>query len=166
MAKDKNARKILVMGVGNTLMQDDGVGIRVAEALRSSPDPHSALEVVDGGTIGLALLPEIEDADAVIVVDASELDAAPGTIRIFLDEEIDQALSGKRRTVHEVALLDLFGAAAIRGRMPPRRALVAIQPACTDWGTESTPPVTAAIAKACDTIRQLATEWRAGERAA
>lgn len=166
MPEAVNTKKILVMGVGNTLMQDDGIGIHIIETLRSSADSHPLLHFVDGGTIGLALLPEIDDALAVIVVDASELGSEPGTLRVFHNQEIDQQLSGKRRTVHEVALLDLFGAAAIRGRMPAQRALVAIQPGCTDWGTEFTPAVAAAIQPACEIINQLAGEWCSGEEAA
>lgn len=166
MAGGEQVKKVLVMGVGNTLMQDDGVGIHVIEALVADPARHPSLQIIDGGTIGLALLPEIEDADAVIVVDASELNAEPGTIAVFRDREIDQQLSGKKRTVHEVALLDLFSAAAIRGRMPPRRALVAVQPACTEWGLELTPAVAAAVPEACAAIRRLADGWLDEARAA
>ena len=151
--------RILVMGVGNTLMQDDGVGTAVTDRLGAAPDANSDLELIDGGTIGLSLLPQIEDADGVIIVDAAELEAPPGTVRVFLDDQIDRQLSGKRRTVHEVALVDLFSAAAIRGRMPPRRALVAVQPACTEWGVELTDTVKAAVPEACSLIRQLADRW-------
>lgn len=148
------------MGVGNALMQDDGVGSRITESLSAPPHDAASLDIVDGGTVGLALLPRLEDADAVIVADAAELGEAPGTIRVFLDGAIDRQLSGKRRSVHEVALLDLFAAASIRGHMPPRRALVAIQPASTDWGLELTPDVAAALPRACETIRELAAQWR------
>ena len=159
-------KRILVMGVGNTLMQDDGVGSRICEALQSSPDTLPGLDIIDGGTIGLALLPEIENADAVIVVDASELGAEPGTMRLFHNEEIDRQLSGKRRTVHEVALVDLFSAAGIRGRMPSERVLVAIQPGCTEWGVDLTPATAAAVPGACEAINRLAAEWQAAEAAA
>jgi len=160
--------RVLVMGVGNTLLQDDGIGVHVTESLRAGQpgeppcfDPE--LDLIDGGTIGLSLLPDIEDAAAVIVVDASEIGEAPGTLRIFRDREIDQQLSGKRRTVHEVALADLFAAAAIRGRSPARRALVAIQPASTELGLDLTPDVRAAIPKAREAIIGLARQWRAEE---
>lgn len=154
------SRKVLVIGVGNTLLRDDGVGVRVIEALRA--EAGEEFEVVDGGTVGLALLPMVEDADAVIVVDASELGEAPGALRIFYGEAIDRQLSGKRRTVHEVALADLFSAAAIQGRCPSLRALVAIQPGCTEWGLETTEAVSAAIPEACAAIRALAMRWRQG----
>lgn len=166
MVESARRMRILVMGVGNTLMQDDGVGGAVTARLAEAPDRDPDLELIDGGTIGLSLLPQLEDADAVIVVDAAELGAEPGALRVFLDRAIDHQLSGKRRTVHEVALLDLFSAAAIRGRMPAHRALVAVQPACTEWGLELTPDVEAAVPRACETIRQLAAEWRGEARAA
>jgi hydrogenase maturation protease len=160
MTAANHASKILVVGVGNTLLQDDGAGVRVIEALRA--DTEQGMEIVDGGTLGLSLLPRMEDADAVIVVDASELGQAPGTLHIFFNEEIDRQLSGKRRTVHEVALADLFSAAAIQGRCPSKRALVAIQPGCTEWGLETTEAVSAAIPEACAAIRALAMRWRQG----
>ena len=147
------------MGVGNALMQDDGVGTVVTERLAAATPSRPELDIIDGGTIGLSLLPQIEDADGVIVVDAAQLDAKPGTLRLFIDDEIDRQLSGKRRSVHEVALLDLFSAAAIRGRMPPRRALVAVQPACTEWGLDLTPAVAAAVPDACAAIERLVRQW-------
>jgi hydrogenase maturation protease len=153
------------MGVGNTLLQDDGIGVHVTESLRSGAHTDTDagapdLELVDGGTIGLSLLPDLEDAAAVIIVDASEIGARPGAVRIFRDREIDQQLSGKQRTVHEVALADLFAAAAIRGRSPARRALIAIQPGCTEWGLEPTADVRAAIPTACAAVTNLARQWQ------
>ena len=166
MAAAKRSTSILVMGVGNSLMQDDAVGTHVTDALRASPDTPSDLDIIDGGTIGLSLLPQIEDADAVIIVDAAEIKAEPGTIRLFRDEEIDRQLSGKRRTVHEVALVDMFSAAAIRGRMPARRVLVAVQPECTEWGVDLTPRVQAAVPRACAAILEMVAQWQDAEAAA
>lgn len=165
MADATGPLRVLVMGVGNTLLQDDGIGVHVTESLRETAPGNTGffdpdLELIDGGTLGLSLLPDIEDAAAVIVVDASELGEAPGALRIFRDREIDRQLSGKRRTVHEVALADLFAAAAIRGRCPARRALVAIQPASTELGLGLTPAVQAAIPGAREAILALAREWR------
>ena len=158
--------RVQVMGIGNTLLQDDGVGVHVAEQFRASLLPDAPITVLDGGTIGLSLLPEVEDADAVIIVDASEMGEPPGTVRQFHDAAIDQQLSGKRRTVHEVALADLFSAAEIRGRSPAKRVLIAVQPDCTDWGLEPTGAVQAAIPRACAAIQALTDEWLTTEAAA
>ena len=72
MTATPNTKKVLVMGVGNTLLQDDGIGVHVTESLKASYSTQD-IDILDGGTIGLSLLPEIEDADAVIIIDASEI---------------------------------------------------------------------------------------------
>jgi len=147
------------MGIGNTLQQDDGIGIHITNTYKSSQEPDPHVEILDGGTIGLSLLPEIEDSDAVIIVDASEIGERPGTMRIFRNREIDQQLSSKRRTVHEVNLVDLFAAAAIRGNSPRERVLIAIQPASTESGVDPTPEVKASIPLACEAISSLTRNW-------
>ena len=158
MADSINPKKVLLMGIGNTLQQDDGIGIHVTETFKAQAhDPN--IDIIDGGTIGLALLPEIEDHDAVIIVDASEIGERPGTMRIYRNQEIDRQISGRRKTPHEVALADLFSAAAIRGRGPEERVLIAIQPSCTESGMEPTPEVLASIPRACEAITHLTREW-------
>ncbi len=151
----------LVLGVGNSLLGDDGVGIHVTTALRQAVDAAGGedLRVMDGGTIGLALLPEVEATDALVIVDAAELGEAPGTVRVFEGRDIDRHLSGKRRSVHEVAILDLLAAAELRGSRPARCALVAVQPASTDWALEPTPAVREAVPVACEAILQLTRSW-------
>lgn len=154
------SRTCLVVGVGNTLLQDDGIGIHVANALRDDDQllPHCA--IIDGGTIGLALLPQVEDADTLVIVDAAEIGEAPGAVKVFVDGQVDQHLSAKRRSVHEVAIVDLLAAAGIRGTRPRHCALVAVQPESTDWGLEPTPHVQDAIPAACDAIHTLTRRWR------
>ena len=82
MTASTTARKVLVIGVGNTLLQDDGVGVHVTEALRAAAETE--LEIMDGGTLGLSLLPAVEDAHAVIVVDAVSDTWNPNAIRASL----------------------------------------------------------------------------------
>ena len=106
------------------------------------------------------LLPGVEDAGALIIVDAAELNAPPGTVRVFRGEEIEQQMSGRKRTVHEVAISDLLSAAALRGTCPAERALVAIQPCSTDWGLELTPAVKAAIPAACAAVTELTRRYQ------
>lgn len=159
MASESN-RTCLVVGVGNTLLQDDGIGIHVANALRGDASVPSYCEIIDGGTIGLALLPEVEDSDTLVIVDAAELGEEPGAVRVFIDEQVDRHLSGKRRSVHEVAIVDLLAAAGIRGARPRHCALVAVQPESTDWGLEPTPRVQGAIPAACEAVHTLTRRWR------
>jgi len=153
------SQRVLVLGIGNSLLQDDGAGVHVAESFKSRAKNFSCVDVVDGGTLGLSLLSELEDAQAIIVVDAAELGEAAGEIRVFEGKEMDRQLSGVSSTVHELALSDLLAAAALTGQRPEHRALVAIQPASTEWGLEPTQAVQAAIPRATGLVEALVTEW-------
>lgn len=148
--------KVLILGVGNTLLSDDGVGIHIADSLRPLAAKHPEITIIDGGTLGLSLLPEIEDAAALIVVDAGEVGGDPGEIRVFRNGDMDRQLAGRKSTVHEVTVADLLAAAGMSGNQPEERALVAIQPASTDWGLAPTPEVSKAIPRAGKLVRSLA----------
>ncbi|MFC2969645.1 hydrogenase maturation protease [Acidimangrovimonas pyrenivorans] len=152
-------RLTVVLGIGNLLLSDDGIGIHVTEAL-SRDAPELPLNIRDGGTIGLSLLAEIDPEAELIAVDAMELHAAPGTLRVFKGADMDRQLTGTKRSAHEVALADLMQAADLAGCGPRRRALVAIQPETTTWGLTPTPAVAAAIPQAVQAVRDLLEEWR------
>jgi hydrogenase maturation protease len=118
------------------------------------------VRVVDGGTVGLSLLAEIEPGAALIAIDAMELHASPGTLRVFVGPEMDQQLRGTKRSAHEVALADLMQAAEFSGIGPARRALVAIQPEVTTWGLTPTPAGATAIPQAVAAVLALLQGWR------
>jgi hydrogenase maturation protease len=147
-----NRCNVLVIGVGNTLLSDDGFGIHVVEAMQTCTDINEGARFLDGGTIGLNLLPDIEDADHLIVVDAAEMGEKPGVLSRFVDEAMDDHLSRHKSTVHEVAMSDLLCAARLSGHMPKSRCLIAVQPASTDWGLSPTGAVRAAVERACEMV--------------
>ena len=150
--------RVTVIGIGNNLMTDDGAGVHVIEALRHRQLPEDVL-ILDGGTLSFTLLEEVEQAGMLIIADAAELHASPGTIRMFRDQEMDVYLGNSvRPSVHEVNLLDVLTAARIRGRMPARYALVGIQPAAIGWGTEPSATVAAAVEQAATMIEALIEE--------
>jgi hydrogenase maturation protease len=158
MQTDVAATRTLVLGLGNTLRSDDGVGVHVVQALTElETGRHVTLR--DGGTIGLALLSDIEESAALIAIDAAELGAEPGTVRVFSGSDMDNQLHGKKRTAHEVALADLIAAARLSGRKPLRCALVAIQPGSTEWGLTPTEPIRSAIPAACSAVLSLVEDW-------
>jgi hydrogenase maturation protease len=153
----------MLIGIGNILLTDDGVGIHVINELGARQRAGGiAAEIAlrDGGTIGLALLSEFQDLESLIVVDATEFGSAPGAVRVFEGAAMDAQLRGCKRTAHEVALADLMAAAELTGCAPKRRALLGIQPEKTGWGLEPTAAVAAAIPQACDSIISLLGEWR------
>lgn len=154
--------KTLVLGIGNTLLSDEGVGVHVSRHLKRLLPPSDDIEILDGGTLSFTLAVSIEDADALIVVDAAQLQSRPGTLRVFEGEEMDAFLmSNRRSSVHEVGLNDLMSIARLAGHWPEKRALVAIQPQKLDWGESPTPQVQSAIAEACDRIKVLLKAWHA-----
>jgi hydrogenase maturation protease len=161
-ADQRAVRRTVVLGIGNPLLTDEGVGIHVINRLGLQFGPDADVDCVDGGTLSFSLAATIEDARRLIVVDAAELGAAPGTVRVFEGAEMDAFLgSNRKRSVHEVGLLDLMAVALLSGRLPQRRALVAIQPGVVEWGEQPSEAVAQAVPVACAAARDLAERWRA-----
>jgi hydrogenase maturation protease len=153
--------KTLVLGIGNTLLTDEGIGIHVLEALAPMVASLPEVTLLDGGTLSFTLAGPIEDADALIVVDAANIKSKPGEWALLQGEAMDAFLMGNRKsTVHEVGLTDLRAIAILAGHWPERRAMLAIQPDVVDWGEQPTPAVAAAIPPACAAIHKLIQEWR------
>jgi hydrogenase maturation protease len=156
--------KILVLGIGNTLLADEGVGVHVVETLRRSQlAAQDDVELLDGGTLSFTLAGPIQDCDALIVVDAAQLKSPPGTLTVFQGEDMDRFLTSNRKSsVHEVGLTDLRAIAMLAGHWPEKRAMVAIQPEKVDWGEAPTEAVAAAIPEARARIEALIGAWRHG----
>jgi hydrogenase maturation protease len=154
--------KVLVLGIGNSILSDEGIGIHVIEALRQTAlAQQDDVELLDGGTLSFTLAGPIQDADALIVVDAAQLKSAPGTLQIFQGQAMDSFLMNNRRSsVHEVGLTDLRAIAMLAGHWPAHRAMVAIQPQKLDWGESPTEAVAAAIPRACEQIESIIGAWR------
>jgi len=152
--------KTLVLGIGNTLLSDEGVGVHVTRHLHGTLTSTADVEILDGGTLSFTLAVPIENADALIVVDAAQLKSPPGTLHVFEGKAMDEFLMGNRRSsVHEVSLNDLMTIAMLAGHWPEKRALVAIQPEKVDWGDVPTRNVQSVIPEACRKIRELLEEW-------
>lgn len=157
----------LVLGLGNTLLGDEGVGVHAVRHVRQqlpqiAPELESRLELLDGGTLSFTLAGAIEDSTHLIVIDASRLDAEPGTVRVFEGEAMDQFLgTGKCSSVHEVSLLDLLAVATLSGHLPQRRALIGVQPEYIDWSDTPSPSVQASIPLVCEQVLELSRRWTA-----
>ena len=154
--------KTLVLGIGNALLQDEGAGIHVIRMLAEHTAGRDDIELMDGGTLSFTLAGAIEEADQLIAIDAAHLGDAPGATRVFEGEQMDAFVGGNRkRSVHEVSLVDLLMIARLADHLPERRALIGIQPKDVDWGEQPSPAVAAAIPLACSHALQLIEAWRA-----
>lgn len=150
----------LILGIGNTLLSDEGIGIHVLHALQHRGGLPGDVSFMDGGTLSFTLAGPIEDCQRLIAIDAAELKGPPGTIRVFEGDAMDHHVStGTKRSVHEVSLADVLGMVALAGRLPAQRALVGIQPQLLDWGDAPTAEVGAAIPAACTEVTRLIDRW-------
>lgn len=150
---------IAVVGIGNNLLQDDGVGIH---ALQHYERHHADASVscLDAGTVGLALMDRLSNLYGLVAVDAMRLGKAPGTVTVLQGEAMDTHLRTHHGSVHELGLADILDALRLCGDLPPCRAIVGIEPEQMDWGTEPTRKVAAAIPLATARIRDLVDDWR------
>ena len=156
-----NTGRTLILGIGNQLMSDDGVGGQAIQQLTEQTQQFSNVSCLDGGTLGHLLVGYIEEADDLIVVDAAQMHMEPGVVRVFENEEMDRFLNtNPYRSVHEVGLSDLMDMALLGDHLPRRRALIAIQPQNTDWGTELSIPVLQSLALVCEKALELIANWR------
>ena len=150
---------IAVVGIGNNLLQDDGVGIH---ALHHFETHHADPGVccLDAGTVGLALMDRLANLRGLVAVDAMRLGKPPGTISVFQGEAMDEHLRNHHGSVHELGLSDILDALRLCGDLPAHRALVGIEPETIDWGTEPTSTVATVIPEAVDAIHDLITTWK------
>lgn len=149
----------LVLGIGNTLLTDEGAGIHTLSYLQEHHPGLPGVEYMDGGTLSFTLAIPIEEADSLIVIDAARMDSAPGTVRVFEGEEMDRYLNSGKRTPHEVSISDLLAMALLRGRFPANRALVGIEPESLDWGQTPSPAVARSIPAAAAAVTSLLGRW-------
>jgi hydrogenase maturation protease len=153
------ASRVVVLGIGNSLLADDGVGVHAIRCLREAL-PEPGIDWIDAGTLNFTLLPYLDNARALVVIDAAELGEKPGTVRVYQGAEMDQMVgAGRRNSVHEAGLADLLAMARLKDCLPAHRALITVQPQRIDWGEALSPPVAAALPGICERARLLAQRW-------
>jgi len=140
---EAGAGKTVVLGLGNILHADDGAGAQVIHRLRRDARVPATVSLVDGGTLGLELLPYIWDCSRLIVIDAVDVGTAPGTVLRMSGEELN-SLPGSS-SVHQLGVSDLLVALRVLAQQQPAVVLLGVQPANTEWSTELSPAVEAAI---------------------
>lgn len=150
----------LILGIGNTLLSDEGAGIHALNRLQSEYPDIPNLTFLDGGTLSFSLAAWIEDCTNLIVFDAAELQQTTGSVKTFVGPEMDNFLGTSRHSPHEVGLLDLIDIARITDHLPENRALIGIQPEMMDWGMKPTTKVEHALDTAVNEAVALIKEWQ------
>ena len=149
----------LIIGIGNSLLSDEGAGIHALNHLQSRYPEIPNLTFLDGGTLSFTLATWIEDCVNLIVFDAAELHQPAGSVKTFVGSAMDEYLGSSKRSAHEVGLLDLIHIARITNHLPENRALIGIQPLAMDWGMEPTAPVRRALNRSSNEAVALITRW-------
>lgn len=139
-----DAGGILVLGLGNVLLADDGLGAAALARLERQYHIPSELRLVEGGTLGLLLLDEITAARHVILVDAVATGAVPGSLVRLDGNEVMDAVR-ERLSVHQVGVADLLDAARLLGRYPSSVVLLGLVPGAITLAVARTPAVEEAI---------------------
>jgi hydrogenase maturation protease len=130
-------KKTLILGLGNILLKDEGIGVRVAEKIQEMALPPD-VEVMDGGTMSLDLLYSIEGREKVIAIDAVKAGGAPGTMYRFTDKDL-AAKKGFLRTAHSVDFSDVLKTAEFLGTKPDKVIFIGVEPEDLDEGMELSP---------------------------
>ncbi len=144
MSCDVSGMKVLVLGIGNLVMADDGIGVRVVQKLQQCYRFPQNVTIMDGGTLGLDLLPALEGTTHLIVVDAVETGREPGTMVRLAGEELPIALETKL-SPHQMGLKDLLAVARLMGHEPGSMVLVGIQPGSIEMDEHLTDSVSAQL---------------------
>lgn len=142
---------LLILGLGNVLCGDDGVGVAAVSRLAREWVCPPGVVIRDGGTLGLALMPLVESARDVILVDAVWADAPPGALVRLEGDEVPAATL-ERLSVHQVGVADLLAALAWRGRMPRRLVLLGLVPATLELHVGCSPAVERALPALVDAV--------------
>jgi hydrogenase maturation protease len=136
----------LVIGLGNPLRGDDGVGVRVAHLLATQPLPPN-VEVLDGGTQGLGIVNQIEGRRRVVFVDAADVGRSPGEFACFSLDEAQLLGDDRHLTIHAAGLRDALLLGQALDILPEEIIIFGVQPANLDWDSALSPEVEASLPK-------------------
>ena len=125
--------KIVVIGIGNLLLMDEGIGVHTINELEKHDLPES-IEIYDGGTGGFKLIDLMHGADRVIFIDAVETGKAPGSVTIFSAEEVHSLYNKKKYSLHDTDLMEIIKMTELLDD-PPIIEIVGIQPKIINYGT-------------------------------
>jgi len=148
----------VVLGLGNTLNMDEGMGVHALALLRQEIGAETSLELLDGGTLGLNLLPIVEEAGHLLIFDAVDAGKSPGTIVELGGDDIP-LLAGVKLSQHQLTFQEVLGLARFRGRIPGHLHLIGVQPGDLSIGIGMSDAVQRAIPGVLQRAKGLLGEW-------
>jgi hydrogenase maturation protease len=149
---------VLVLGIGNLLNTDEGLGVHAARQMQALLEGVEGVTVEDGGTLGLNLLPLVEDTNHLLLLDAVDAGQPPGSVVELTKEQIP-LYSGIKMSQHQLTFQEVLGLALIRGRLPKNLHLVGVQPVSLEIGTDLSEPVAAALPQVVERALRVLEAW-------
>jgi hydrogenase maturation protease len=150
-------RKI-ILGLGNTLNRDEGLGVHALQFVRHQLELPPEIELIDGGTLGLNLLPLVEECSHLLLLDAANAGQTPGAL-IELRRDQIPLYAGIKLSQHQITFQEVLGLANMRGHLPGHLHLIGVQPVDLSIGLELSPLVAAQMPQAIKRVAALLHEW-------
>jgi hydrogenase maturation protease len=152
-------RKITILGIGNTLFSDEGVGIHLLPLLEDALKDYDDIEIIEGLTDGMKLLGPVEDAENLIIIDAINAGKEPGTIISLVGDEIP-AYFGIKMSIHQLGFQEVLLAAKLRKRYPKQIVMFGMQPTSLQMGIELTATNQSKLEELLMTVIDQVKRWR------
>ena len=151
-------QRTIVLGLGNTLNKDEGLGVHALKALEAQLGEAGTLEFVDGGVLGLNLLPWVEETSHLLILDAINARKVPGTVIEMTGEEIPM-YTGIKMSDHQITFQEVLGLAKFRQKLPPYLHLIGAQPLDLSIGLDLSPEIAAVIPEITQRAAQRLSVW-------
>lgn len=156
---------IVVLGIGNLLWADEGFGVRALEALQARWQFAAHVQLVDGGTQGLYLLPHVNGASHLLILDAVDYGLPPGTLKLVENDEVPRFMGAKKMSLHQTGFQEVLALAQLTESYPRQVLLIGCQPEeLDDYGGSLRPTVKAALERAVELAVQRLRDWGAEPR--
>ncbi len=136
--------KVVVLGVGNVILADEGVGVRVVEAFEREYTLPEGVVVIDAGTSGMEMLEDLSGLDFLLVVDAIAAGRAPGELVQLRGDEVP-VFFRRNLSPHGIGLSDVLAALEFLGAEPKETVILGVQPTSLELSTELTPAIAARV---------------------
>jgi len=152
-------KRIVILGIGNILNSDEGVGVQALGALQKELPDLAGVEFLDGGTLGLNLLDMIEECSHLLVLDAANAGKAPGTL-IQLTRDQIPLFSGVKMSQHQATFQEVLGLASIRGKLPEKLHFIGVQPESLEIGLNLSEIVSSKVPEVIREASCVLREWK------
>ncbi len=150
-------RRAVLLGVGNILLTDEGVGVEAVTRFEAKHVLPPGLSVLDGGTSAMEMLDDLEGLDLLVVVDCVRVGKPPASVVVLQDDEVP-AFFRSRLSPHQVGLSDVFATMLLTGRAPRRIVIVGVQPVEVSTGMGLTAEIEAVMPQVLDAVRSALAE--------